>query len=301
LRRNRHERALEAADQGLALDPEDVRCLNMRTEALARLGRKEDADRTIRKSLELDPENPFTHANTGWAVLRQGDHRKALEHFREALRRDPTNEYAKAGLVEALKARYWVYRVFLRYMLWAGSLTGRAQWILILGLYFGNRLLRGIAKSNPELAPLITPLLAAYFVFVLSTWIMVPLSNLFLRLNRYGRYALDREETMTSNFTGVALATSLIGGAAWLVTGLAGVLSLGIYGFVMMIPLASMLGGGKRGRTTLIGASILLAVLGAAGVLTAFRTGLALNGIFLVFLLGSFLYQWLANFVRIKS
>lgn len=299
LRLKKHDEALASADRGLAADPENLRCLNMRTEALARLGRKEEADATIHKSLGIDPENPYTHSNTGWAMLRRGEHQRALEHFREALRRDPTNDHAKSGMVEALKARYWVYRIFLRYQFWVSNLKGSAQWMLILGLYFGNRLLRSLATSYPALAPLIWPLLIAYLLFALSTWVMTPLSNLLLRLNKYGRYALDREETVTSTFTGIALGLALIGGGAFLLWSQRWGMALGMYGLGMMIPLASMLGTRKRGRLVLVGAAIILALIGAAGVLIVARGGDV--DVITTFLIGAFLYQWLANFVHIRS
>ncbi|MFZ1687758.1 MAG: tetratricopeptide repeat protein [Flavobacteriales bacterium] len=301
LRRNEHLRALEAADRGLAIDPEDLRCLNMRTEALARLGRKEEADRTIDKSLELDPENPYTHSNTGWAVLRRGDHRKAMEHFREALRRDPMNDHAKAGMVEALKARYWIYRMWLRYSFWVSNLKGNVQLFLIIGLYVANQVLRGVASEYPAVAPLIYPLLIAYAVFAISTWILVPISNLFLRLNKYGRYALDREETLSSTWTGVSLLVSIIGFIAFFITWLPGFLATGILGFVMMIPLASMLGGKKRSRALLKGATVFLAVVGGFAVALTFHTGELVNAFTNVFLVGLLLYQFGANFARIRG
>ncbi len=301
LRRNEHARALDAADTGLRLHPENLRCLNMRTEALARLGRKEEADVTIGKSLELDPENPYTHSNTGWAVLRRGDHQKALEHFREALRRDPMNDHAKAGLVEALKARYWLYRMFLRYQFWVSNLKSNAQWMLIIGFYAGSRLLRVMSEKYPALAPLIWPLLIAYMLFALSTWVMSPLSNLLLRFNKYGRYALDRDETMASNFTGIALLLALVGGVGFLFTGSTGLLALGILGLVMMIPLASMLNSRKKGRPVLVGLAAVLALLGLAGVALAFRLNELMNPGFTAFLIGAFLYQFIANFVNTRS
>jgi Flp pilus assembly protein TadD len=301
LRLKQHNEALGSADRGLAVDPENLRCLNMRTEALARLGRKEEADATIHRSLGLDPENPYTHSNTGWAVLRRGEHQRALEHFREALRRDPTNAHAKSGMVEALKARYWIYRIFLRYQFWVSNLKGNAQWMLILGLYFGNRLLRALADSVPALAPFIWPLLIAYLLFALSTWVMTPLSNLLLRLNRFGRYALDRAETITSTFTGIALGLAAIGGTAFLLWRAPWGVALGLYGLAMMIPLATMLGARRKGRKILVGMAVVLAVIGALGVALTLRTGDALNTGMSAFLLGAFAYQWLANIVAIRN
>ena len=51
----------------------------------------------------------------GWLALHSKDHKKALEHFKQALIYFPFNDHAKVGMVEALKAKYWCYRVFLNY------------------------------------------------------------------------------------------------------------------------------------------------------------------------------------------
>lgn len=300
LRRTEHQRALESADRGLAIDPEDIQCLNIRTEALARLGRKEEADRTIHKSLELDPENPYTHSNTGWAVLRRGEHARALEHFREALRRDPMNAHAKAGLVEALKARYWPYRLWLRYAFWVSNLKGNVQVMLMVGLYLLNRALNGLIDKNPALAPFLYPILVAYLLFALSTWILVPVSNLFLRFNPYGRYALDREETLSSTLTGISLAISLLALLGWAILGGAALLTLAIVAFLLMIPLGSMLNPQPKYRWVLVTACCGLALLGTAGTFIAATTGIVLNGPISIFFTGLLIYQFGASFLATR-
>ena len=52
----------------------------------------------------------------------------------------PTMDWARVGIIEAMKARNGLYRLILRYSMWAGSLSTRAQWFLIVGLYFGSRI-----------------------------------------------------------------------------------------------------------------------------------------------------------------
>jgi Flp pilus assembly protein TadD len=297
LRRNEHQRALEAADRGLAIDPEDLQCLNMRTEALARLGRKEEADSTIGKSLGLDPEDPYTHTNTGWAVLRRGDHRKAMEHFREALRRDPMNGHAKAGMVEALKARFWIYRLWLRYAFWVGNLKGNVRMLLVLGLYVLMRVLSAAARTEPAWAPLITPVLIVYAVFAFSTWVLVPVSNLFLRLNKFGRYALDREETVSSTWTGISLLVSVLALAAWIVTDVIGFVALAALGLLMMIPLGTMLNVSRKRRTLFKVSAGILALLGMAAVAVTFQSGQLMNGTSSIFLITLLLYQFGANYI----
>ena len=55
------------------------------------------------------------------------------------------------------------------------KLSGQAQWGILLGLYGGHYLLRMAAQGNPALAPWVTPLLVAYGLFALMTWIARPL------------------------------------------------------------------------------------------------------------------------------
>jgi tetratricopeptide (TPR) repeat protein len=115
LQQRQWQEALEASEAGLEHDAEHVLCNNLRAQALVKLGRRAEAGLTMDAVLARDPDNAYTHANQGWAMLERGDHRKAMEHFREALRLEPTMEWARAGIVEALKARNVVYRVMLKY------------------------------------------------------------------------------------------------------------------------------------------------------------------------------------------
>ncbi|HEV3167476.1 MAG TPA: tetratricopeptide repeat protein [Isosphaeraceae bacterium] len=207
--RRRWADALEAAEQGLMLEPEHVDCNNLRAMALIKLGRKQEAGATIQTALARDPENAITHANQGWALLEQSNQRGALEHFRESLRLDPQNEWARLGIVEALKARHLIYRVMLRYFLWMAKLSGKAQWAVLLALVFGQSVLKQVGEQNPKLAPMIGPVLFLVFAFLVLTWIADPLFNLLLRLNRFGRLTLSREQIVASNWLGGFLLAAL--------------------------------------------------------------------------------------------
>jgi tetratricopeptide (TPR) repeat protein len=217
--RRRWKESLEAAEVALVLDPEHVAANNLRAMALVKLGRKAEAGATIGTALARDPENSLTHANQGWALLHAAEYARALEHFREALRLNPQSEWAREGMVEALKARHLVYGLMLRYFLWMSRLSGKAQWAVLLGGYFAYRVLRDVARHNPGLAPWITPLLFAYGIFALMTWIADPLFNLILRLNRFGRLVLDGEQIRSSNWLGGLVLAALLSLAAGLTTG----------------------------------------------------------------------------------
>ncbi|MBX6315032.1 MAG: tetratricopeptide repeat protein [Isosphaeraceae bacterium] len=237
--RRRWAEALKAADQGLALDPENLGCANYRAMALVKLGRKREAGATIQGALARDPENALTHANQGWTLLHQGDHRKALEHFREALRIDPELDWARVGIVEALKARHFVYRVMLRYFLWMSTLSGRAQWVVLLAVFFGPGLLGEISRKNPWAAPVALPLAIGIVLFAFLTWVADPLFNLLLRVNKFGRYALARDQVAASNGVGLCLLGALLTPWPALVLGypLHAILAA-VYFLLMILPIA---------------------------------------------------------------
>jgi tetratricopeptide (TPR) repeat protein len=231
--------ALEAAERGLQIDSEHLGCTNLRAIALVKLGRRAEADATIEAALAKSPENALTHANQGWTLLERGDAKRALEHFREALRLDPENDWARHGIIEALKARHFLYAFMLRYFFWMSRLSTRAQWGVIVGGYVGSRILAGISRNNPRLAPWTLPLQIFYVLFVLLTWTADPLFNLLLRLNRFGRLALSREKVVASNWIGSCLLLSLAFLIACCFTGFASACLIGafVFGF-MIVPLA---------------------------------------------------------------
>ena len=287
--------ALDQANKGLELDPEDLTCLNIRSTSLMKLGKKEEAYSTIQEALYNDPENDFTHANTGWGLLERGDHKKALEHFREALKLNPENDYAKAGLVQGLKARYFFYRIFLKYVFWVGNMKGKLQWVVILGFYFGIKLLQSVSENNEALAPLINPIIFLYTLFAISTWIIGPLSNLFLRLNVYGRYALTEEEIKSSNFVGVSLLVGLLGFLSHLVIPDFTVLMIGFFGVTMMIPLSSMFHPIKKSsQQVLIAYTIGLGLVGILAIVQQLFTGES-ETLSYIYIFGVVAYQFVAN------
>jgi len=188
------EDALRSAEAGLALDPEDEDCVNVRAMALTRLGRVKEARSALGGQLARTPEDSLTHANAGWALLNQGEHRGAEEHFREALRLDPTSEYARSGIRQALQARHWFYRPVLRYFLWMARLKDRRQFAVILGAYLVYRFGLGLARSESPLGWLGIALVSVYIAAVALSWFAQPLSAALLSLHPLGKLALTRTE-----------------------------------------------------------------------------------------------------------
>lgn len=259
--------ALEAAEQGLAIDPEDPGCVNLRAMALTKLGRRDEAAQTIGDALARDPESALTHANQGWTLLHAGDVRKAQEHFREALRIDPGMEWARAGIVEAMKAKNFIYRWLLMYFLWMARLSSGAQWGIIIGGYLSYRALRAVAANNPDLAPFVFPLLAAYLLFALLTWLAQPFFNLLLRLDRFGRMALSREQVVHSNWLAALIGLALAFLAGALLTEPRPMIIGAICSAALMLPLTATFNC-SRGwpRWTMLGVTLAMALAAAGAV-----------------------------------
>lgn len=218
LRASRWRQALEAADQGLAIEPEHALCTNLRAQALVQLGDRPAAAATMGQALARRPDDPYAHANQGWALLHQGDPHKAMEHFREALRLEPGMEWARAGIVEAMKARNFLYRWMLAYFLWMARLQPGVRWALVIGALLANQFIGRIAQQSPLLGVVLLPVLLAYFAFVLMSWLADSLYNLLLRIDRFGRYALSDDQVRGANVLAACLAAIVACLAAALVT-----------------------------------------------------------------------------------
>ena len=302
----RFEDALRAADAGLAIDAEHDGCTNLRVMALVKRGRTGEAIDVTEAALARDPESTATHANRGWTLLEQSRANEALGHFREALRLDPENEWARAGIVEALKARNPVYAVMLRYFLWMSKLSTRAQWGVIIGGYFANRILTQAARSNPDLAPWLLPFRVIYVVFVILTWTAEPLFNLLLRLNSFGRLALSREQVVDSNWIGSIMLLALLSLGACLVWGFDGPFLVAAIVFgLLIIPLAGTLKVRASSRGPMWRYTGAVAALGLAALVTALVSGSnggeGSGGAFLgLFFLGVVAAPWVANYMIMR-
>ncbi len=73
--------ALESYDQALKLDPQNVRALVGRGDALRRMGQQEPALESYNSALELDPGNIRALEGKGDVLFKQGDLRGALAAY----------------------------------------------------------------------------------------------------------------------------------------------------------------------------------------------------------------------------
>jgi len=303
--------ALSAAEQGLQFDSEHVGCTNLRAIAMVKLGRKAEAGTTIDAALARNPDSAVTHANQGWTLLEKGEPKKALEHFRESLRLDPENEWARQGIVEALKARNVVYALMLKYFLWMSRFSTRSQWLIILGAYVGNRMLGVLASSSPALAPWVLPLRILYVAFALMTWLASPFFNLLLRMNRFGRLVLSRQQTIASTWFGFFLSAALIALAGSILFGFNSpwFMATIVFGFLLLPVAAVYKCQAGWPRRIMAGIAISTALLGLASIAllaaasfqpkSNARATMSMGfAFFSTFLIGAIVSTWVTNILR---
>lgn len=205
------EAALEKADEGLAVDPSEITCLNARSTALNKLKRTEDAIATMQNALQQDPENEFTHTTIGWNMLEKGRVKEASKHFSEALRINPNIESARNGLKESLKSKLPPYKWLLQYSFWVNNQGSKARWIIPIAIFFGVRVFAGVtaaAGDNIKIIGVIVVIL--YLAFVATSWIINPLANLVLLNDKTGRYALTSNERYNALFFAAAILAGLV-------------------------------------------------------------------------------------------
>lgn len=302
MQRRRWREALEAAERGLYFESEHVGCINLRAMALNQLGLADDAAIAIEGALSVEPENALSHANRGWQEVHRGNYEQAMTHFREALRIDAQLEWAREGVVEVLKARNPVYRVMLRYFLWSSRLSGRSMWLFIVGFFLLSRVLRAGIRTKPELAPLLWPLYGLYLAFVLMTWIARPLFDLMLRLDPVGRVALSKRQIAASNGVGAALLSAIVGFVLAVTTGALPFYVLAVTSLMMTVPVAGAFGADRpKARRVL---PLYAAALGALALLAFALSFYSFNAAQLpglLFLVGFFIYGWVANALTIRT
>lgn len=259
--------ALDASLSGLSIDAENELCSNIRSIALERLGRSNEALQSARETLSRSPESSLSHVSFGWAALNSGNYKQAQESFREALRLDPTSEPARDGMIYALNNRSFIFRFVYRFYAWIGRFAGKYQFAMIFGAWVVIQILSKLDDANPAMRVVTLPITLAYFLFVLLTWIATPLFNTFLRFHSFGRHLLNRKEIWASNLMAVCIITAFIAGGVTIAT--SGATGIGVFGYwiLMMIPVAATFQQSTPKRTLVFAsAATIIALLPVYGI-----------------------------------
>ncbi len=302
LRRHDWNAALEAADAALRIDSDDEDSMSLRAQALVKLGKREEAMSGFDEALALSPNDDSIIAEKGWCVLECGDVAGARELFLNALRIDPNNESAKAGIVDSIKVKNFLYRLILKYFFWTGTLGGQARTGFLIGIWLIAKILRVVAKTIPTLQPFIIPVILLYVVFVLTTWLADPLTDLIMRFHPLGRHALSRKQIQRANFVGLVI----LGTIAFMVGFIAAphqfvllLLSLGCA--ALIFPVSGTFGfepGSRERRFSIVYLIALIAVGASAAASMLFGGGNAVaTGLGIAYFIGCVGYTWIASLI----
>jgi len=210
LEQKKFSEALEMANEGLAIEAENITCLNARSIALNKLRKTADAIDTMQNALAQDPDNEYTHCTVGWNYLEKGQHKIATRHFKEALRINPQMHNAQEGLKEALKSKIAPYRWLLLYSFWLNNQGKKMRWIIPVGLYVAVRITSSLLRLQEGTEYIVTTLVALYLLFILTSWLITPLANFFLLFHRDGKYALTKTEKNTAMSVMASLTAGLL-------------------------------------------------------------------------------------------
>jgi tetratricopeptide (TPR) repeat protein len=270
-----YKEALKLSTAGLAIDSENSFCMNVRAMALIRLGESAPAKEALLEELRRNPQGALTLANLGWLSLRSGERQEALDLFSRSLAEDPEDEYARSGLMEALRSRYPLYSLVLRYFTWMGDRSEQAQYMVLAINYGLRQILDNVARHNPRLRPWIKLFRKIVGYFAYLTWVARPVANLLLRFNAYGKRLLNKDEHEESSLVGMSLAGALL---CWGLRMLTGKRFWGLPNAVfmtMVIPIACTFRTDRGWRRNVMGAfTAALFAIGVAGVYAYWNSAL---------------------------
>ncbi|MCM2372624.1 tetratricopeptide repeat protein [Aporhodopirellula aestuarii] len=293
------QNALETSTEGLAIDPDSEGCSTIRSLALERLGRPDDALAQANAAVARNPDSAESHAMRGWAQLHSGDHLAAQDSFREALRLDPTDNFARSGMIEALNNNHLLFRLVFRFYSFIGRMAQGAQWAIILGLFFGMRLLNSLADQYPAIEPYVLPISILYLSFCLLSWIAEPLFNTFLRFHPFGKFLLSDKQRWSSNLVGTCIGIGVVGGIIQAIRGdLVGGIIMFLAPVFLSLPISTSFEVDEGWpRTVCIAISVVLTVL----CFTAIAL-IAVDGPwgipYALFALGIMIFTFAGNYLR---
>lgn len=206
----KYNEALETIDKALLANPEHGKSKQIKSVILRNKGKYNEADRIADDALSASPESSSAFAIKGWALLDKRKNKEALEHFKTAVMLDPNNQHAKSGLVYGIKAQNKIFDIYYRYHKWIKNVPPFINGLFFIGViafailvYFSN-------KTGSASALIFNVVFAFYLLFILLIWTMDSIFNLFLRFNKYGKYALNKGQAVGANVIAILLVTAPI-------------------------------------------------------------------------------------------
>ena len=198
--------AQEAFDTAFALN--DSRALTYYWNAvflLEAFRHTADARRQVRMAMSLEPGMPEHHllmariyvtegdeeaAEKAFHVLnsyglhllyRRRDPERAFEYFRRALRIRPKNRQVMQNFMTTLRAKNRLMYEFWQFNFRVLGMGGKLRWFSVLGLWLLIQVIQIIGEARPEWKPFISPIVIAYIILCIYTWLINPIFRLMIR------------------------------------------------------------------------------------------------------------------------
>ncbi|ANQ49904.1 tetratricopeptide repeat protein [Flammeovirga sp. MY04] len=295
-----YQESYDAANQALAFDAENSLALNVKSTASIKLGLKEEMTQTIEDNLHKNPNDSHTHAIVAMNLLEAKEYKKALRHAEEAMMINPNDELAQWVILESLRCKYFIYKIFFAFQTWLGNLKGGQQWLFIIGFYFGAKYLGKFSADHPEYAPYIDPVIYILALFAFSTWIIQPLSNMILSVNRYGKFLLSDQKKRVAKISLFLITTGLISLIISLFVTAEVWLSIGIFALLMMIPTSRYYDNIKGNWLMIIGLVIIIG-LGLMNIFIGAMVNVGFSKYTVYFIYSIVAFQFGANFLSTKK
>jgi len=283
-----YDKALAAVKESLALEPNNLQAVNLKILIDGILG--DNTDKDVKHALNLDPENASTKANHALQLLNQGKVDEALERVHEAMSQDPTNPMARYVLAQAMKSKFWLFRMFYKLQQRAARLTANGSWVLVIGSYIAYQIILSLSETYPFLLPLVYLILA----FFILSWLVNSIFNLYLYSNKYGRQLLDKDDKTMAIAVGVSLSIALCSLIGLMATGMEIFELMSLMFVIFAIPLGSFLSPTNKSNQNKL-------MIFTAAVILSGLLSLVVPMFFIITLFLFLGYQFYANSLLIKE
>lgn len=266
--------AAQAAQWGLAHNPQDSDLASLESLALTELANAPEAMALAADAVRRDPEQPLAHLAAGHAALVARDPGAAAQEFREALRLDPGNEHAVQWLVVALKQGDPVFRVLFRGL----RGIGKRRLILPIGLWV---ILFGVLAVGHW-----------------TLWTADAADTLRLARSPYHRLLLRRREITAAWLSAGAVAAGLLTFAAGVAFRRADLASAGVATAALVTPIQETCSNVERRRRMILGGWTVLLALATGTVVAGSAVAPSAVTLGVPLALLAFLTVWPAQWAR---
>ena len=144
-------------------------------------GRDEEAEKEFQSAVRLQPTFHVLNSYGLHLLYRRGDPERAFEYFRRALRIRPKNRQVLQHFMTTLRAKNRLMYEFWQFNFRVLGMGGKLRWFSVLGLWLLIQVMQIVAQARPEWKPFISPIVIAYIIFCIYTWLINPIFRLMIR------------------------------------------------------------------------------------------------------------------------